>query len=113
MSALPTARTRPDGLKATYSTMPDADARTGGPSAGPAVLRSWNVPFPWPAASMRVGGLLSASLSGSAARVSRQGRGMLVGTMIWGAAIACFGATASLPLALAMLAVGGRRTRSP
>ena len=58
-------------------------------------------------AAVGVGGLLSAVLSGPAARVSRQGRGMLVGTMIWGAAIACFGATASLPLALAMLAVAG------
>jgi Transmembrane secretion effector len=43
----------------------------------------------------------------NAARVARQGRGMLAGTMIWGAAIACFGLTASLPLALAMLAVAG------
>lgn len=54
-----------------------------------------------------VGGLLSASLSGPAARVLRQGRGMLAGTMIWGAAIACFGLARSLPLALAMLAVAG------
>ena len=54
-----------------------------------------------------VGGLLSAVLSGPAARVSHQGRGMTAGTMIWGAAIACFGLTRSLPLALAMLAVAG------
>ena len=54
-----------------------------------------------------VGGLLSAVLSGPAARVSHQGRGMMAGTMIWGAAIACFGLTRSLPLALAMLAVAG------
>jgi MFS family permease len=54
-----------------------------------------------------VGGLLSALLSGPAARVSRQGRGMIAGTMIWGAAIACFGLTRSLPLALATLAVAG------
>jgi len=54
-----------------------------------------------------VGGLLSAVLSGPAARVSRQGRGMTAGTMIWGAAIACFGLTRSLPIALAMLAVAG------
>ena len=58
-------------------------------------------------AAVGAGGLLSAALSGPAARVSRQGRGMLAGTMIWGAAIACFGVTASLPLALAMLAVAG------
>jgi MFS family permease len=58
-------------------------------------------------AAVGVGGLLSAALSGPAARVSRQGRGMLTGTMIWGAAIACFGLTKSLPLALVMLAVAG------
>jgi predicted GNAT family acetyltransferase len=58
-------------------------------------------------AAVGVGGLLSAVLSGPASRVARQGRGMLAGTMIWGAAIACFGLTASLPLALAMLAVAG------
>ena len=58
-------------------------------------------------AAVGVGGLVSAVLSGPAARVTRQGRGMLAGTMIWGAAIACFGLTASLPLALLMLAVAG------
>ena len=57
--------------------------------------------------SVGVGGLLSAVLSGPAARVNRQGRGMLAGTMIWGAAIACFGLTSSLPLALLALAVAG------
>jgi Transmembrane secretion effector len=34
-------------------------------------------------AAVGVGGLLSAVLSGPAARVRRQGRGMLAGTMIW------------------------------
>jgi hypothetical protein len=34
-------------------------------------------------AAVGVGGLLSAVLSGPVGRVSRQGRGMLVGTMIW------------------------------
>jgi MFS family permease len=58
-------------------------------------------------AAVGVGGLMSAVLSGPAVRVARQGRGMLAGTMIWGAAIACFGLTASLPLALLMLAVAG------
>jgi len=58
-------------------------------------------------AAVGVGGLLSAVLSGPAARVSRQGRGMLAGTMIWGAAIACFGLTSSLLLALLALAVAG------
>src|SRR5439155_11029036 len=42
-------------------------------------------------AAVGVGGLLSAALSGPVARVSRQGRGMLAGTMIWGAGIALFG----------------------
>ena len=54
-----------------------------------------------------VGGLLAAAMSGPAGRVSRQGRGMLAGTMIWGLAIACFGLTRSLPLALALLALAG------
>ena len=58
-------------------------------------------------AAVGVGGLLSAALSGPAARVSRQGRGMLAGTMIWGAAIAVFGMTGSLAVALLMLAVAG------
>jgi MFS family permease len=58
-------------------------------------------------AAVGVGGLASAVLSGPASRVARQGRGMLAGTMIWGAAIACFGLTASLPLALLMLAAAG------
>ena len=54
-----------------------------------------------------VGGLLSAALSGPASRVSRQGRGILTGTMIWGVAIAGFGLTRSLPLGLLLLAVAG------
>ncbi len=58
-------------------------------------------------AAVGFGGLLSAALSGPAVRVVRQGRGMLAGTMTWGAAIACFGLTRWLPLALAMLAVAG------
>jgi predicted GNAT family acetyltransferase/MFS-type transporter involved in bile tolerance (Atg22 family) len=58
-------------------------------------------------AAVGVGGLVSAVLSGPASRVARPGRGMLAGTMTWGAAIACFGLTASLPLALLLLAVAG------
>jgi len=54
-----------------------------------------------------VGGLLSAILSGPAARVRRQGWGMLAGTMAWGAAIAGFGLARSLPLALGLLAIAG------
>jgi MFS family permease len=58
-------------------------------------------------AAVGVGGLLSAAMSGPTGRVSRQGRGLLAGTMIWGVAIACFGLTRDLPLALVMLAVAG------
>jgi hypothetical protein len=58
-------------------------------------------------AAVGVGGLLSAAMSGPTGRVARQGQGLLAGTMIWGAAIACFGLTRDLPLALVMLAVAG------
>jgi MFS family permease len=58
-------------------------------------------------AAVGVGGLLSAILSGPAARVRHQGWGMLAGTMLWGAAIAGFGLARSLPLALGMLAIAG------
>jgi MFS family permease len=58
-------------------------------------------------AAVGLGGLASAVLSGPAARTIRQGRGMLAGTALWGAAIAVFGFTASLPLAVLMLAVAG------
>ncbi len=58
-------------------------------------------------AAIGVGGLLSAAMSGPTWRAARPGRGMLAGTTIWGAAIACFGLTRSLPLALVLLAVAG------
>jgi MFS family permease len=58
-------------------------------------------------ASVGVGGILTAVLSGPTARARWHGRGMLAGTMIWGAAIAGFGLTRSLPLALVLLAVAG------
>jgi MFS family permease len=58
-------------------------------------------------AAVGVGGLLSAALSGPESRLSWPGRGMLAGTMIWGAAIAGFGLARSLPLALALLAIAG------
>ena len=58
-------------------------------------------------AAVGVGGLLSAAMSGPTGRLSRPGRGLLAGTMIWGAAIACFGLTRSFPLALVLLAVAG------
>jgi MFS family permease len=58
-------------------------------------------------AAVGVGGLASAVMSGPTGRLSRPGRGLLAGTMIWGAAIACFGLTRSLPLALILLATAG------
>jgi MFS family permease len=54
-----------------------------------------------------VGGILTAVLSGPTGRYVRQGRGMLAGAVIWGAAMAGFGLARNLPLALAMLAVAG------
>lgn len=54
-----------------------------------------------------LGGMLTAVLSGPAARMSRHGLGMLAGTALWGAGIAVFGFTRSLPLALLGLAVAG------
>lgn len=58
-------------------------------------------------AAVGAGGLLSAALAGPASRLSWQGRGMLAGTMIWGAAIAGFGLVRSLPVALGLLAIAG------
>jgi MFS family permease len=58
-------------------------------------------------AAVGVGGLLSAVLSGPASRFAWQGRGMLAGTMIWGAGIAAFSLVRSLPLALSLLALAG------
>jgi MFS family permease len=54
-----------------------------------------------------VGGIVTAVLSGPAARVRRHGLGMLAGTAVWGAGIAVFGFTRSLPLGLLGLAVAG------
>jgi MFS family permease len=54
-----------------------------------------------------VGGIITAVLSGPASRFTRHGWGMLGGTMIWGLAIALFGLSRSLPLALLMLATAG------
>jgi len=58
-------------------------------------------------AALAAGGLLGSALSGPAARVSRQGRAMLVTVSVWGAAIAGFGLARTLWLALLMLAIGG------
>jgi MFS family permease len=54
-----------------------------------------------------VGGIITAVLSGPAARVSRHGLGMLAGTAVWGGGIALFGLTRSLPLGLLALAAAG------
>jgi MFS family permease len=53
------------------------------------------------------GALLGAVTTGWVHRVRRQGRAVIVAVIVWGAAIACFGVTHWLPLALALLAVAG------
>lgn len=53
------------------------------------------------------GALLGAVSSGWVSSVHRQGRAVLVAVAAWGVAIALFGVTASLPLALLMLAIAG------
>jgi MFS family permease len=53
------------------------------------------------------GALLAALFSGWVPRVRRQGRAVIVAVVIWGAAIAAFGFTKTLPLALVLLAVAG------
>ena len=58
-------------------------------------------------AALAAGGLLGSARSGPAGRVSRKARAMLVTVAIWGAAIACFGFSSALWLALAMLVVAG------
>jgi MFS family permease len=53
------------------------------------------------------GALVGALLSGWFGRVHRQGRAVLLAVVAWGGAIAVFGLTSWLPLALVMLAVAG------
>ena len=53
------------------------------------------------------GALLGAVTTGWVHRVRRQGRAVIVAVIVWGVAIACFGLTRWLPLALALLAVAG------
>ena len=62
-SSPPVAMTWPDGLKATDSTGPAADPRTGGPSAAADGLRSWTIPFPYPAASIAPDGANATALT--------------------------------------------------
>jgi MFS family permease len=54
-----------------------------------------------------VGALLAASLNGWTRRVRRQGRAVIWSIVVWGLAIAGFGLTRSLPLALLCLALAG------
>ena len=58
-------------------------------------------------AAIGAGGMLTAVLSGPTSRHARQGRGMLFGAIVWGVAMAGFGLTRSLPLALGLLALAG------
>lgn len=53
------------------------------------------------------GALVGALLTGWVSRVRRQGRAVLVSVVLWGLAIALFGLTHNLPLALALLAFAG------
>ncbi len=53
------------------------------------------------------GALLGAVTTGWVHQVRRQGRAVIVAVIIWGAAIACFGLSHWLALALALLAVAG------
>jgi MFS family permease len=54
-----------------------------------------------------VGALIGALTSGWVGVVRRQGRAVVLAVMGWGVAIAVFGLTSSLPLALAMLGIAG------
>ena len=53
------------------------------------------------------GALLGALTTGWVSRVRRQGRAVVIAVTIWGLAIAAFGLTRQLPLALGLLAVAG------
>lgn len=54
-----------------------------------------------------IGALLGALTSGWVPLVRRQGRAVVLAVIGWGSAIAIFGLTSSLPLALTMLALAG------
>lgn len=58
-------------------------------------------------AAPAVGALISAVLSGPLGRVRRQGLAVVISVLVWGAAIAAFGAVRWLPLALLLLAIAG------
>jgi MFS family permease len=57
--------------------------------------------------SIAVGGVIGSVLSGPLTRVRNQGRWMLVGGAVWGAALAGFGFSHELWLALCLLALAG------
>jgi MFS family permease len=59
------------------------------------------------AASVGLGGLVSAALSGPVRHIRRPGRAMLVTVAIWGAAFAGFAVAPTLWLTLSLLAVAG------
>jgi MFS family permease len=58
-------------------------------------------------ASVAVGGILAASLSGPVRHVRRQGAAMLIAVSVWGGGLTGFGLADSLWLSLLMLAVAG------
>ncbi len=57
--------------------------------------------------AVSAGGLVGSALSGPASRIRRQGLGMLVAGVIWGAALAAFGWSSAFWLALLCLACAG------
>jgi len=58
-------------------------------------------------AAPAIGGVLGTALSGPITRVSRQGRAQLVASAVWGGAVAAFGVTRALPLAVFLLMIAG------
>jgi MFS family permease len=61
----------------------------------------------WLAAAPAAGAVIGAATTGWITRIERQGRAVIVSIAIWGLAIAAFGFTRSLPLALVLLAIAG------
>lgn len=61
----------------------------------------------WLFAGASIGALLAGLLSGWLTRVHKQGLAILASIVVWGSAIALFGLTGSLPLAVFWLAVAG------
>jgi MFS family permease len=58
-------------------------------------------------AAPALGGILAAACSGPLAQIRRQGRAVLIAVTVWGVAIAGFGATNVLGLAVVLLAIAG------